>query len=196
MTTKFFLTTILLTISCLVFSNPSDTIQIYAGKGINKIVLLQSSQGKIQKFKRSTYSREKGTYLSDGPDGQKRRRFVRYHIDSLGLTFEFSASSSLFSKMKLHKITITNPISKTILTANGVIINKSTKQNVINKFGPIPDEWQNGSYVEYDEKGIAFHFNDNSVVDLVEIFIAGKKKLWTKKVKAPKPPKAVKPPKD
>jgi hypothetical protein len=127
---------------------------------------------------------EKGAAIScsayfDTPPTQKkktspthRNRWKEYHNDSLGLTFKFTTKWKsgeripLFYKMRLQEVSLT----KLAIDKEGITIGKSNRKDVIKSYGQIPVDWKNENYIKYDDKGLAFRFDDSGIISEVTIF--------------------------
>ncbi len=156
--------------SNVIIGRQSDTLLIKPGKGVDNIVVHRSSQEAVKKFKKVTFITSKGTGIACGTFGSRRFRSAKYKNDSLGLMFEFKTSLvrapfQIFHKLKLQEIIV----SKKGLTDNGLVIGKSTKQDVIALYG-LPPNWKNEGFIAYYEKGISLSFDDNGIISEIQIF--------------------------
>ena len=148
----------------------TDTLIIKAGQSIDDFLVPTSSKRDARNFKNQKFQKTSGAGIACGTYGSRRFRSTAYKNETLGLTFEFKTSRApwpfqIFHKKRLDKITIT----KKAKTVDGLIIGKSSRQNVISIYGLLPD-WKNESYLSYTDKGIAFRFNDSGTITSIELF--------------------------
>ena len=55
-------------------------------------------------------------------------------------------------------------------SGSGICIGLSTYADVVGLYGPIPKEWKNERYLDFEAKGVAFSFDEAGVVDAIEVF--------------------------
>lgn len=150
----------------------NDTILITDGEGIDKIALLHSSERKIKQYKKAMFSVDKeirGGHPSR-PQYQVFCREAIYKNDSLGITFYFSTSFKkklflAFAKLRLKRISVT----KNAKTVKGLIIGKSTKQDVIAIYkNELGNNDPKGSTFNFT--GITFTFNEKGGIAEIDVF--------------------------
>jgi hypothetical protein len=100
-----------------------------------------------------------------------RFRVTEYVNYEQGLHFTFSSKCvqafRMFYKQRLTYIEITK--TSNCYLADGFNIGKAKRSEIIALFG-LPAGWENTSYIRYEDKKIAFHFNKDSVVKEITLF--------------------------
>lgn len=153
---------------------PADTLKIIAGQGIDNIIIGKSTQKDVKNFKHVKFAKDKGighNYGTWGSHPSSSSKWVKYQNDSLGLTFNFTTFSArrpfflIFRKMRLCIIKIT----KNAMTADHLVIGKSTRQDVMSLYEPLPD-LKDKSSLHFADRGIAFTFDSNGVLIAINIF--------------------------
>jgi hypothetical protein len=50
------------------------------------------------------------------------------------------------------------------------MIGKSNREDVIKKYGPLPENWNHENYIYFNDKGIAFDFDEKKILTQIKIF--------------------------
>lgn len=158
---------IIVLLSCFCFSiqAQTDTVIINAGRGVDNIVVEKSSQKEVSNFKKIKFIKEKRIGLICGKGRTHKYHAINYVNDSVGLKFKFRTSLDIRTNFKLNEITI----SKKGKTTDGLVIGKSTKEEVVKLYG-LETDWQKKDYIVYDDNGISFLFDSNGIISEIEIF--------------------------
>lgn len=131
------------------------------------------SKGKFD-FRKSEFDISKGKSIACGRKATYRTNWKRYSNSDLGLVFEYKSESfekgKLFPNKKLHLTRIHASKPSICCTIGDICIGKSSYSEVLSKFGEVPTIPKNKKYLRFNEKGIAFRFNDNETLIEIEIF--------------------------
>jgi len=137
---------------------------------------MKTSRETVRHYRNYKFSVEKlsgsacGFYTRTYKTFTRRLRIIRYRNDSLGITFEFKSEFKnrifkYFHKPRLDMITLT----KMPFSTNKITIGKTTRHEIINLYGPLPEDRKDEEYMDYELKGIAFTFSENSILTKIEI---------------------------
>lgn len=163
----------------------SDRITLKAGIGIDNIKLLKTSPSVVKKYKNLTYKIRNGGGIACAINETFHWRRKQVSNASYGIKFAFSSKRFKYPfyrfKKKLTSITLTSNSYASF--ENGITILKSTKKQVIDEFGQLPEGSENDIYIRYEDQGVAFKFNDDMVLIQVEIFKKIKHERTTKGIK-------------
>ncbi len=168
---KLYLIIFILLTSLSSLSQTNDKIFIYPNQGIDNIELFKSKPADVEKFKGTIYCKSIYLTIRCGNSGGKRAKFTTYFNDSTGIYFVFrqrekSRILPIWTKIKLSYIEIT----KAINSSDNIVVGKSSKEDVLNYYGPLPKDWNHDSYIYFNDKGIGFEFNEENIVTKIKIF--------------------------
>jgi hypothetical protein len=156
----------------------SISLTIKPGKGIDNLYLGTTNEDSTLEFKNLKFSFSSGEGIACGEAYSCINFWKRYSHDTSGLLLVYS--SDCFPELNipdtysqpLVRITVTGNKGATL--ENGLRLGTSTYSNVAKIYGPIPKEWKNESYLNFRKKGIAFRFDDSSIISEIEVFTAEK----------------------
>jgi hypothetical protein len=175
---KYFLIVFLFIVS-YAFCQQPDTLVIKAGHSVDSITLLKRPRADLKKMKNEKFAEDKGHGTYPGRIGPSLGgRWITYKNDRLTLEFYTPVvrwPEEYLYKRRLQSITVT----KNAKTTEGLIIGKSTKENVIalygqphnlNNHGELISNDPNSRYLMYMDRGISFHFSELGIITEISIF--------------------------
>ena len=162
---------LLLTIQSCIKQNNDFKYNIKPGVGVDNMTFKESNIEDAKNYLGKNYTLRTAVGHADGRDFQCYYRWTEVSSKYDGIEFRFSTDcvdnpDTLIQK--LVRITFTDTDSCCL--DSKICLGKSKYEEIINIYGLPYDEWENESYLKYENPDISFRFDDNGYLREISLY--------------------------